>query len=218
MTTSACTVTCAAVLFDLDGTLVHSGPAIERAWRSWADRHGLDPEIVLAASVGRRTAETIALVAPHLDGEREAVVLEAGEAADTADVVPAPGAHELVQRVSSGPWAVVTSGTRAVATARLRTTGIRVPSVLVTADDVTAGKPEPEGYLLAAAALGVAPGACLVIEDAWPGVLAARHAGMAVIGVAGPGLGDVQPDVVVPDLTRLVVRRSSEGMTVTCLR
>ncbi|KXK63652.1 hypothetical protein AWW66_01415 [Micromonospora rosaria] len=205
-----------ALLFDLDGTLVDSGAAIERAWRGWSDRHGLDAERVLETSVGRRGVETVALVAPHLDSAREAGNLEAGQARDTVGVVPTPGAGIVLAAAAGGPWAVVTSGTRPVALARLRAAGLPVPTVLVTADDVTAGKPDPQGYLLAARRLGVEAGRCVVFEDTWPGVLAGQRAGMAVVGIAGAGLGaTVTPDLVVDRLSRLDVRWSSGTVSVT---
>lgn len=205
-----------ALLFDLDGTLVDSGDAIERAWRSWSVRHDLDPEKVLAMSIGRRGVETVALVAPHLDSRREAQMLEAGQARDTTGVVPTPGALLLVAAATAGPWAIVTSGTRPVAIARLHAAGLPIPDVLVTADDVTAGKPDPQGYLLAAKRLGVPADRCVVFEDTWPGVLAGQRAGMAVVGIAGDALGhDVKPDLVVDRLSRLTVRWSAEGASVT---
>lgn len=205
-----------ALLFDLDGTLVDSGDAIERAWRGWSARHGLDPAMVLATSVGRRGVETVALVAPHLDSGREARMLEAGQATDTAGVAPTPGARLLVAAAAEGPWAIVTSGTRPVALARLRAAGLPVPDVLVTADDVTAGKPDPQGYLLAAEQLSVPAHRCIVFEDTGPGVLAGQRAGMTVVGVGDDGLRRViMPDLLVDRLSQLAVRWSADGASVS---
>lgn len=200
-------IRCAGVLLDLDGVLVDSAAAVERSWRAWARRTGLDEAVVLAACHGRPSAETIRLVAPGLDAAAEAVRLERGQAADTAGLAACPGAAELLAGLPPDRWAVVTSGSRPLATARLRGAGLPVPAVLVSADDTARGKPAPDGYRAGAAGLGLAPGTCVAVEDARPGVLAARAAGCGVVvGVAGPLLGPADgPDLVVGDLTELVL-------------
>ncbi|WP_199830709.1 HAD-IA family hydrolase [Streptomyces sp. MMG1533] len=188
-----------AVLFDLDGVLVHSATVVERSWADWARRQGLDADEVLATCHGRPSVETIALLAPHLDAAAEAVALEAEQAADTEGLTACQGAAELIAALDSGayrapvPWAVVTSGTRPLASARLAAVGHRQPDVFVTADAVTRGKPDPEGYLTAARALGVDPRECVVVEDAEPGARAGHAAGAAVIGVAGGTLTGTEP-------------------------
>jgi mannitol-1-/sugar-/sorbitol-6-phosphatase len=136
---------CDAVLFDLDGILVDSAACVERHWRRWATEHGLDSEAVMRFAHGRPTVETIRLVAPHLPAEMEAARLDAGEAFDTDGVVPIVGATQLVHSLPAEAWAIVTSGTRDTALTRLRHTGIPVPAVLITANDVKLGKPNPEG-------------------------------------------------------------------------
>jgi len=185
--TTATSIPVRAVLFDLDGVLVHSAAAVERSWARWARRHGLDADRVVAACHGRPSVETIALHAPHLDAAAEAAALEAEQAGDTEGLTACRGAAELIGALDGAgvPWAVVTSGTRPLAAARLSAAGHRLPEVFVTADAVTRGKPDPEGYLAAARALGVSPGDCVVVEDAEPGARAGRAAGAAVIGVAG---------------------------------
>lgn len=194
-------LTCAAVLLDLDGVLVESGSTVERSWRGWAVRHGLAPDTVVRMCHGRPTAETISLVAPHLDARAEAEALEREQAADTSELSACPGAGRLLAALPAGRHAVVTSGGRALATARLRGVGLPVPETLVAAGDVPNGKPAPDGYLAAAARLGVAAADCVVVEDSRPGVLAARAAGCRVIGIAGAALGDESDvDIVVPDL------------------
>ena len=171
------------MLSDLDGVLVDSGAAIEATWRRFAARHGLDPEQVLAQSHGRRSVDLIRLVAPHLDAEAEAAAIEREEIEATDGLQALPGARELIASVPPERFAIVTSGSRALAEARLRATGLPVPRVLVTAENVEDGKPDPAGYLSAAAQLGVDPAHSLVLEDAPAGVAAGRAAGMTVVAV-----------------------------------
>lgn len=175
---------CDAVLFDLDGVLVDSTPSVERAWRAWAERHGLDASEILAVAHGRRATETVALVAPHLDAEAEAKELEREEIEDAGSVLPLDGAAELLAALPPQRWAVVTSGTSALAHARLEACGMPIPEAFIGAEDVTRGKPDPECYLKGAKLLGVVPDRCVVVEDAPSGVSAARVAGASVIAVA----------------------------------
>lgn len=175
---------CDAVLFDLDGVLVDSTACTVRHWRQWAAEHDLDHDEVMRVVHGRPTVETISLVAPHLPAKEEAARLDAAEAFDTDGVTGIEGAAQLVRFLPSDAWAVVTSGTRDTAMTRLTHTGLPIPSVLVTADDVERGKPDPDAYLLAAAKLGVRPEKCVVVEDAPVGVSAAHSAGMRVVAVA----------------------------------
>jgi len=192
------------ILFDLDGVLVDSTECVERSWRTWAVRRGLDPERVMQVAHGRRTIETVALVAPHLSLADEVAALEGVEAQTTEGVYEIPGARELLERLPGDAWAIVTSGVRAVATLRIRHTGLPMPRVLVCADEINRGKPDPEGYLSAAARLGRAPADCVVIEDTPPGLEAARAAGMRSIGVAGTyPASALIADLVVPSLTGL---------------
>ena len=181
----------AAVLLDMDGTLVDSDAAVERSWRTWARRWGVDPAAVLAVMTGHPTETTVRRVRPDLD---EAGVADAvrdhseHEYADLADVVATPGARELVAELDDAftPWAVVTSADARLAGARLRAAGLELP-VVVPRDMVTAGKPDPEGYLVAADLLGVRPADCLVVEDSAVGVAAGRAAGATVAGLRGRG-------------------------------
>lgn len=173
------------MLFDLDGVLANSTLAVGRAWRRWAVENGVAPEKVEAIMHGRRTVEIVRTVAPHLDAEAEAKKIEQrGVDEDTKDgVVVMPGAAELLRSLPRDRWAVVTSGTRLVATSRLRLTGLPVPDVLVPADDVVQGKPHPEPYLKAALLLAVNPEECLVVEDAPAGIASAHAGGMKAIGI-----------------------------------
>ncbi len=174
---------CEAVLFDLDGVLVDSRHCIEHIWKVWANQHNINVDKVLHYAHGRRAMETIRLVAPHLDAEREAAELWAIEAQETSGLARIPGALELLQSIPVDAWGIATSGTHAVAATRLAFAGLPVPSVLISAEDVVAGKPDPEPYLFAAMMLGVKPARCVVIEDAPSGIEAGRAAGMPVVGV-----------------------------------
>ncbi len=178
------TFSCTAILFDLDGVLVDSTGAVDREWRDWASRKGVDGDAVMAVAHGVRTIEVIRRVAPHLDAEAEAAAIENHEAGDQTGVVVMPGALDLVRAIPDGRWGVVTSGSRLLAQNRLRHCGLPVPEVLVTSDDVRHGKPHPEPYLKGAEGLGLLPRECIVIEDAPAGIEAARAAGMKVIGLA----------------------------------
>jgi mannitol-1-/sugar-/sorbitol-6-phosphatase len=175
---------CSAILFDLDGVLVDSTRAVDREWRDWARRKGVDGDAIMAIAHGVRTVEVIRRVAPHLDAEAEAREIEREEAGDQQGVAVMPGAVRLVQSIPSGRWGVVTSGSRLLATARLEFCGLPVPEVLITSDDVTNGKPDPEPYRKGAAGLGISAADGLVIEDAPAGIQSASAGGMKVIGIA----------------------------------
>jgi mannitol-1-/sugar-/sorbitol-6-phosphatase len=173
---------CRVILFDLDGVLVDSATYVEDQWRQWARTKGLPAEPFLRVCHGRRALETIQLAAPHLDAEAEVAAFVPADG-ESRVLKPVQGAARLLQTLPAGSWAVATSGTRTVATERLREAGLPVPHVLVCAEDVVHGKPSPDVYLLAAAAMGVSPSECIVIEDAPAGVQAARAAGMAVLAL-----------------------------------
>ena len=200
---------CKAILFDLDGVLVDSAQCIERTWRGWASRHRLDPEIVISAAHGRRTRETIQLVAPELAADAEVASLEANEAMTAEGVHEIEGAGELLRGLPPESWAIVTSGIRAVADFRIRLMGLPSPRVMICADDIERGKPDPEGYLTAAARLGMSPADCIVIEDAPAGIEAAHSAGMRVIAIIGtyPAQMLGTADVVVNRLKDLTFSR-----------
>jgi sugar-phosphatase len=178
-----------AVLFDMDGTLVDSHGAIIRSWTRISEEYGLPLDDILAVHAGRPAWSTLESVAPWLGAER---IAQAGarqlewEYDDLEDVVAIDGALELIAGVAARnlPWAVVTSADDRLARARMGAVGID-PPLLISTDDITRPKPDPEGYLLAASRLGVPPADCLVVEDAPAGVAAGRAAGMRVVGVAG---------------------------------
>jgi len=176
-----------AVLLDMDGTLVDSDAAVERAWRAWADRHGIDLATVLAIAHGSPGERTIRRLLPEAT-DAEVAAQTASQLAleydDLDDVTATPGAAELVAALDrlGLPWAVVTSADTRLAKLRLGAAGID-PPVLVARDDITAGKPDPEGYLRAAADLGVDPARAIVLEDAPAGIAAGRAAGAIVVGI-----------------------------------
>ena len=204
---------CAAVLFDADGVLVDSDASVTSAWSRWAVAYHLDPERVVNMVHGRRSADTVALLVP---GNEEQALrdVDAAELADAATVQAVPGAHTLLDDLNRAgpPWAVVTSATRALARARHEAAGLPVPVATVTADDLREGKPDPAGYRMAAKLLGVAPSACVVLEDSASGIAAARAADVgAVIGVSARAASH-HPDVTVQDLTS--VRVGPRGLLV----
>lgn len=169
-----------AFLLDLDGVLVDSVAAATRAWTWWASRRGIHPWPFIGAH-GRPSRETIAELAPELDADAEAALVEERETSDTAGVVALPGASAMLR--AGWPVAIVTSGGRRLAEARLRAAGLPRPEVLVSADSVSRGKPDPEPFLLAARRLGVQPRRCTVFEDAPAGVSAGKAAGMRVVAL-----------------------------------
>ncbi|HET7598792.1 MAG TPA: HAD-IA family hydrolase [Gemmatimonadales bacterium] len=186
-------IDCSAVLFDLDGVLVDSTEFVERQWHEWAAWRGLDPAPFLRVCHGRRATETIQLAAPELDAEAEVARFRAMPVPEDPVLHPLPGAAELLAELPAGTWAVVTSGSRASAERRLAAAGLPRPPVLVAAEDVRHGKPSPEGYLRAASRLGVPATECVVIEDAPPGIEAARAAGAIVIALIGTYSADQLP-------------------------
>lgn len=194
--------------------------AVDREWRLWAQRKGLDGDAIMAIAHGVRTVEVIRRVAPHLDAEDEARLIEDEEAGDQDGVSVMPGAADLLRSIPLGRWGVVTSGSRPLASARLRFCGLPVPQVLVTSDDVTNGKPHPEPYLKGAARLGVNPADCLVVEDAPAGIQSARTAGMKVIGMASTYPVDVlrSADAVIGRLEQIQIKSNGTGKFVVEVR
>ncbi|HXX26820.1 MAG TPA: HAD family hydrolase [Terriglobales bacterium] len=176
-------ITCSAVLFDLDGVLIDSTPAIARVWTWWALKHGFNPDEVVERAHGRPSLSTIREYLPDADLELENREVERREIADLEGVVGLPGARALLDSLPAARWTIVTSGTRALAKVRMRAAALPTPQHLVSADDITRGKPDPEPYLRAARLLGFPPENCVVVEDAPAGVLAGRAAGAPVIAV-----------------------------------
>jgi sugar-phosphatase len=210
------TFSCSAILFDLDGVLVDSIASVERQWLKFAVRHNLDPDKVLKAAHGHRSIETVRILMPAADAEAENAIVEQHEIDDTEGLVALEGASELLSVLPAERWNIVTSGTRALATARLRSAGLPVPKHLVAADEVTNGKPNPEPYLKGAAALGFPSDQCVVFEDAPTGIRSAHAAGAKVIGVRGTynssELGSA--DALVASLAHVSVEINRGGLLV----
>jgi mannitol-1-/sugar-/sorbitol-6-phosphatase len=204
-----------ALLLDMDGTLVDSDAVVARVWRGWATAHGLDPERVLARAHGRQGYVTMAEFLPErpMDvNHRENRELLRQETADTAGIVPVPGAPEFLAALAAlaVPHALVTSADAALADARMRAAGLAMPRTRVTAEDVGASKPDPEGFSKGAAALGFAPADCAAFEDSGAGIAAAQAAGVRVVGV-GPRAAAHAPTCCVPDLTGLRITPHGDG-------
>ncbi len=190
-----------AVIFDMDGTLIDSVPAVERSWGIWAAEHGLDVDTIRRFH-GVPAAGVVEMLIPK-DQQQSAINrINELEVADVEGIVVLPGAAEALAAVKGAKNAIATSCTSDLAKARITATALQVPAVLVTADDVTRGKPDPEPFLTAAERLGVDPKRCLVVEDAPAGVAAARAAGCFTLGVQTTTPAERMPaDALVPDLS-----------------
>jgi mannitol-1-/sugar-/sorbitol-6-phosphatase len=180
----------AAFLFDMDGTVLDSSAAVDRVWGSWARRHGIDVPTLLASVHGVRSEDTIRRFAgASVDVARETQWILEAEVADVEGVAALQGARTFIEALDPGTWAIVTSAPRALAEVRLRAADLPIPQVMITAEDVQRGKPDPQGFLLGAQRLGVLIDRCLVFEDSPAGVAAAKAAGaqVAIVGGRVPG-------------------------------
>ena len=206
-------VRCKAILFDMDGTLVDSTACVEQVWREWAIRRGVDVDAVMAVAHGRQNPDVLRLVAPHLEVEVEASALVEEEERCREGIVAVAGAAQLLSALPTDRWAIVTSAWQRLAEIRLACARLPLPRVLVTADDISRSKPHPDGYLEAAARLGVDPADCLVIEDAHAGIEAGRAAGMTVLGIATTFTRDqLGCDFCIDDLRAIqVIHRPKTG-------
>lgn len=177
----------AAALFDMDGTLVDSTATVEQVWTEVATRHGWDPVELLAVSHGVKADDTMRRYLPESEIADALAALQERELELVDGTVEVPGAARYLDRLDAAgvPWAVVTSAPETLARARILAAGLRLPEVLVTADDVDHGKPAPDGYRLAASRLGADPASCVVFEDADAGIRAGRAAGATVVVVGG---------------------------------
>ncbi|MEV3806810.1 HAD-IA family hydrolase [Aeromonas dhakensis] len=214
---SILTLRARALLLDMDGTLVHSTGEVETVWRLWCRRHRLDPEPVLAMCHGVRSREVIRTLAPQLDLAQEVALLDDLEIHHTGQAEALAGARTLLASLPVERWALVTSASQRVARHRLRSAGLPLPTLLVGAEDVEHGKPDPEPYLLAAERLGLAAADCLVFEDAPAGISSALRAGCRVVQVGGrqrlsPGIS-----ALIQDWRQVSVVVEAEGLQLTLL-
>jgi mannitol-1-/sugar-/sorbitol-6-phosphatase len=173
-------IECSGVLFDLDGVLVDSTPAVSRVWAKWAARHGFVADDVVREAHGKPSIATIRELLPHGDHDAENREVERGEIEDVDGVIPLPGALELLRTLPLERWAIVTSCTRTLAEVRIRAAGLPMPRKMITSSDITHGKPHPEPYRKGAKVLGLAPADCLVAEDAPAGIRSGKSAGARV--------------------------------------
>ena len=172
---------CAALLFDMDGVLINSTPAVARVWRRWAIEHGFNPDEVVARAHGRPSLTTVREYLPNANHEAENREVERREIEDLEGVVPLPGALALLASLPPDRWTIVTSCTRPLAEVRIRAAGLPLPKKLITSNDIIHGKPHPEPYLKGASVLGFPPAQCVVLEDVPAGVRAGKAAGAKVI-------------------------------------
>jgi len=205
-----------AILFDIDGTLVDSTPAVVRSWRAWCDAHDVALDELLSVSHGRRSEDTISMFLPVERVAGAVAFLDNLELTDFDDIIALPAAAALLASLPPDRWAVVTSGNRELMRRRLAAAGLPIPEVMVAAEDVRAGKPDPQGYLLAASRLGLEPGRCLVVEDAPAGIGAGLAAGSPVLGVATshPAGEITAAHAVVDDLGHVRVSGTAGGLVV----
>jgi len=191
--------TYAAFLFDMDGTMLDSSAVVERTWRAWANRHGINPDDLLESVHGVRSEDTIRRFGPvGIDVAKEAAWVLKAELSDVEGVVPIAGIKALVADLDPAAWAVVTSAPRALAALRIHSVGLPMPKTLIAAEDVKQGKPNPEGFLKAAARLGVPISECLVFEDSPAGVAAAKAAG-AHVAIVGDLMPAVEGTLIISD-------------------
>jgi len=210
------TIRCSAVLFDLDGVLIDSTPAVTRVWHRWAVEHGFDPETVVHLAHGRPSRITIGELLPNADINRENREVERREIEDLEGVVLLPGAGQLLNSLPPERWTIATSCTRGLAEVRLRAAGLPIPKAMITATDVKIGKPDPEPYLKAAAKLGFAAADCIVVEDAPAGVRAGKAAGARVIAflttMIRRSLEDAGADWIVQNCADIAASNDGDGL------
>ena len=210
---------CRGFLFDLDGTLVDSLPAVERAWSNWGKRHGIDADEILNFIHGKQAITSLRHFMRDSSEEeiqQEFRLLEKNEAEDTAGVTALPGACALLETLNELhiPWAIVTSGSMPVASARRQAAGLPLPAHFVTAERVKNGKPEPDAYLTGAELLGLKPSECVVLEDAPAGILSGLAAGCTVIAVNAPADTPrlAETALQLTSLTALRITKSADGV------
>lgn len=210
------TLTARAVLLDMDGTLVDSTAVVEKLWLEWAAPHGLERETVLHTVHGRQGWQSMALLLPERDpaiNREENAQMLARESVEVDGVLEIPGARALLAALRDAPHAIVTSADIALMTARMTAAGLGIPELRITAESVAMSKPDPEGFLLAASALGIDAADCVVFEDSEAGIQAGLAAGMKVIGV-GRLASAHHPTHHVDDLTQIALTAAADGIEI----
>ena len=209
-------IRCSAILFDLDGVLIDSTPSVERVWNRWAAEHNLDSRAVVAHAHGRPSLSTVRRFLPNADHELENQQVERREIEDVKGIVVLPGAAELLASLPLNRWTIATSCTRRLAEARLHAAGLPVPQCLVTASDVTRGKPDPQPFLEAAARLGFPASDCVVCEDVPAGVQAGKAALARVVALRTtfpePELRAAGADFVVNSCADISATQTVDGL------
>jgi sugar-phosphatase len=212
-------LTCSALLFDLDGVLIDSTPAVARVWHQWALDHGFIPEEVVARAHGRPSLATVRDYLPHADHDAENREVERREIADLAGVIPLPGALALLASLPPDRWTIVTSCTRRLAEVRIQAAGLPLPARMVTSTDVTQGKPHPEPFLKGASLLGFRAAQCVVLEDAPAGIRAGKSAAAKVIALKTTAptaaLRDAGADWILNNCADIRVISSAPNLTLT---
>jgi sugar-phosphatase len=212
---------CSALLFDMDGVLINSTPAVARVWRRWAIEHGFSPEEVVTRAHGRPSLTTVREYLPNADHEAENREVERREIEDLEGVIPLPGALDLLASLPDDRWTIVTSCTRPLAEVRIRAAGLPLPKKLITSNDSTQGKPHPEPYLKGASLLGFPAADCIVLEDVPAGVRAGKAAGARVIAfkttVQEPVLREAGADWVLNNCSDIRVLDRVGGLTLGLL-
>ena len=203
-----------AVIFDLDGTLIDSTPAVIRAWDTWAEEYGLAPA-ELPRHHGVPSATVVRAALPEDLYEAAVQRITELEIADIHDIVVLPGATEALASLTGAKNAIATSCTVPLAKSRIAAAELVPPTVIVTADDVVNGKPHPEPFLQAARLLDVDPRRCLVIEDAPMGLQAAQAAGCFTLAVVTTTPREaLEADAIVADLSEVRFEANHEGIRV----
>jgi len=207
---------CSGLLFDMDGVLLDSRDIVERTWRRWAALHGRPAEPFLAVASGRRSRDTLRLVAPELATDEEVAWLDSAELLDFEGIRPIPGVMTLLNGLPPAAWTVVTSASRDIASGRLGAIGLALPANAVTSEAVTRGKPAPDGYLMGAERLRLAPGACLVVEDSPAGIAAGAAAGARVLGLTTTHTAAevAAADMIAADLRSVRVTPGPRGLEI----
>lgn len=210
-------VSAEALLFDLDGVLINSIPAVERVWSRWALERDFNVQEVLHRAHGRPSIETLRYLLPDADHEAENRLVEQAEINDVEGIVPLPGVKELLAALPHDRWAIVTSCTRPLAEVRIRAAGLPTPGLFITSNDITRGKPHAEPYLKGAAGLGFKSEECIVVEDALAGIASGRNAGARVIAfTTTASINDLvaaKPDWILKDCSAIQLDGSKPELT-----